>query len=170
MIQQLSKRFSTNHAGLIAAQNLVPVYLPKLTDRQIEGIDSYYGKFLQFHEKVNLPAEVEMWKKLYESVPMDSRPASAGEALSKCSAQTFPALNKIFTIYLTTPVGSVACERSFSMLCRLKLWTRSSMMEHRLSGLAMLLMHRGTKFIPTPEQIYSAKANWRLASTIKGLL
>ena len=38
--------------------------------------------------------------------------------------------------------GSVSCERSFSALRRLKLWTRSSMTEERLSGLAMMLIHR----------------------------
>ncbi len=64
---------------------------------------------------------------------------------SRCSPQTFP-------IFLTTPVGSVSCERSFSALRRLKLWTHSSMIEERLSGLAMLLIHRGTNFIPVPEE------------------
>ena len=43
-------------------------------------------------------------------------------------------------------MGSVSCERSFSALRRLKLWTRSSMTEERLSGLAMLLIHRDTEF------------------------
>ena len=50
---------------------------------------------------------------------------------------------------------------SFSALRRLKLWTRSSMTENRLSGLAMLLIRRGTDFIPTPKEIYDMKSNWR---------
>ena len=36
-------------------------------------------------------------------------------------------------------MGSISCERSFSALHRLKLWTRSTMTEHRLNGLAMLM-------------------------------
>ena len=71
-------------------------------------------------------------------------------AMTDCSPQEFPAIHKVLSIFLTTPVGSVSCERSFSALRRLKLWTRSSMTENRLSGLAMLLIHRGTDFIPTP--------------------
>jgi len=67
--------------------------------------------------------------------------------------QTFPALCKVLTIFLTTPVGNVSCERSFSALRRLMLWTRSSMAEGRLSGLAMMLIHRGTNYMPTPKDI-----------------
>ena len=35
------------------------------------------------------------------------------------------------------------------------------MTEERLSGLALLYIHRDTHFIPSPEDIYSKKANWR---------
>ena len=35
------------------------------------------------------------------------------------------------------------------------------MTENRLSGLAMLLIHRGTDFIPTSKEIYYMKSNWR---------
>ena len=67
--------------------------------------------------------------------------------MSDCSAQEFPAIHKVLSIFLTTPVGSVSCERSFSALRRLKIWTRSSMTEDRLSGLIILFIHRGTDFI-----------------------
>ena len=40
------------------------------------------------------------------------------------------------------PVGSVPCERSFSVMRRLKHWSRSTMTEDRLSGLASLFIHR----------------------------
>ena len=83
---------------------------------------------------------------------------SANLTLSECSVGIFPSLHKIFMIFLTTPVGSVACERSFSCLRRLKLWTRSTMTEQRLSGLAMILLHRGTEYIPTPQEVYSQKS------------
>ena len=95
---------------------------------------------------------------------MQRMPRSVAQALSQCSPQTFPVLHKIFIIYLATPVGSVSCERSFSALGRLKLWTRSSMKEERLSGLAMMLVHRGTDYIPNPIDIYERKANWRHVS------
>ena len=82
-------------------------------------------------------------------------------AMPDCSPQELPAIHKLLPIFLTTPVGRVSCERSFSALRRLKLWTRSSMTENRLIGLAILLIHRGTDFIPTPKEIYDVKSNWR---------
>ena len=72
-------------------------------------------------------------------------------ALAVCNPQTFPAIHKIFTILLITPVGSVSCERSFSALRHLKLWDQSTINEECLTGLGMLLIHRGTDYIPEPE-------------------
>ena len=74
-------------------------------------------------------------EKYYENIPFEERPATANSALAVCNPRTFPAIHKILTILLTTPVGSVSCESSFSVLRRLKLWNRSAMNEERLSGL-----------------------------------
>ena len=161
MISELETRFSDEHEGLLAAQNLIPVNLPQLTNSHVDAIETYYGTFLTFVEKVSLRPEVGKWKKIYEHVPQENKPSSANLALNECNPQMFPALHKILVILLTTPVGSVSCERSFSALGLLKLWTRSSMTEERLSGLAMLKIHRGTSFVPKPEEVYSRKANWR---------
>ena len=62
-------------------------------------------------------------------------------------------------LFLATPVGSVSCEISFSARRRLKLWTRSSMTEERLCGLAVTLIPRGTNYMPTPKDIYERKPN-----------
>ena len=35
------------------------------------------------------------------------------------------------------------------------------MTEERLSGLAMMLIHRGTSCIPNPDEVYARKSNWR---------
>ena len=102
-------------------------------------------------EKSNFSIEVAKWKKIYSSIPVKQRPDTAVGALSECSGQSFLALNKVVTVFFTIPVGNVSCERSFSALRRLKLWTRSTMSEHRLSGLAMLLLHcDNPECIPSP--------------------
>ena len=161
VIKELETRFSNDHEGLISVQYLVPIYLSQLTRDRIDLIEGYYNKFLMLEEKENFGMEILKWKKCYEAKAIRDKPKSAIEAFSQCSPQTFPILHKIFMIFLTTPVGSVSCERSFSALRRLKLWTRSSMTEDRLSGLAMMLIHRGTEYIPTPQEVYSRKSNWR---------
>ena len=113
-------------------------------------------------EKSNFSIEVAKWNKIYSSIPVKQMPDTAVGALSECSGQSFPVLNKVLTVFLTIPVGSVSCERPFSALRRLKLWTRSTMTEHRLSGLAMLLLHHDNpEFIPSPDEIYERKLNWK---------
>ena len=101
-------------------------------------------------------------EKYYENILFEERPATANSTLAVCNSRTFPAIHKTLTILLTTPVGSVSCESSFSGLRRLKLWNRSTMNEERLSGLGKLLIHGGTDYgIPEPEVIYQMKQKWR---------
>ena len=161
VISELDTRFSDHHEGLVAVQYLVPTLLSKLTQEKVELIKQYYGQYLSFEEREVLDTEITKWKKSFEGILIGEESNHVNATLSKCSPQIFPTLHKIFTIFLTTPVGSVSCERSFSALRRLKLWTRSTMREDRLSGLAMILIHRNTEYIPSPEEIYSRKTNWR---------
>ena len=102
-----------------------------------------------------------MEKKYYANIPFEERPATTDSVLTVCNPQTFPASHKIIAIPLITPVGSVSCERSFSALRRLKLWSRSTTNEERLSGLGMLLIHHGTDYILERWVIYQMKQNWR---------
>ena len=92
-------------------------------------------------------------------VQSEHKPTSVNSALSDRSPEA--ALHKVSVIFLTTPVGSVSCERSFSALRLLKPWTRSTMTEERLSGLVMLRIYRSTVFIPQPDEVYAKKSNWR---------
>ena len=82
-------------------------------------------------------------------------------AVPDYSPQEFPAIHKVLSIFLTTPVGNISCERSFSALCSVKIWTRSLMTRDRLNGLAILLILRGTDFTLTPKELYDMNSNWR---------
>ena len=123
VVGELETRFSIQHKGLITVQNLFPLYLPKLTDRHIEKIKNYFTNHLNFSEKSNFDAELARWRM---KNAMENKWEQEG-AMPDCSRQEFPAIHKVLSIFLTTPVRSVSCERSFSALRRLKLWTRSSM-------------------------------------------
>lgn len=130
VVDELETRFSIQHEGLITVQNLIPLYLPKLTDRHIEKIKNYFSKHLDFSEKSNFDAELARWRMKQAMEPESEQEG----AMPDCSPQEFLAIHKVPSIFLTTPVGSVSCERSFLALRRLKLWTRSSMTEDRLSA------------------------------------
>jgi hypothetical protein len=82
---------------------------------------------MSLEAKSGFPVEIV---RIYEPIPPKNRPDTAKGALVECNKQPFPAINKVL-IFLTIPVGSVSCERSFSALLHLKIWTRSSMTEER---------------------------------------
>ena len=75
------------------------------------------------------------------------------EALQLADRDFFPNIHEIFKLILTSPVGSVPCECSFSMLRRRKDWSRPTMTEDRLVGLAMLYTHRDKVFEGLAEDI-----------------
>ena len=134
----------------------VPFVLAQVNWQAYQKIKNYFSKHLDFSEsKSNFDAELAKWRMKHAMEPESEQEG----AMRDCSPQEFPAILKVLLIFLNTPVGSVSCERSFSALRRLKLWTRSSMTENRLS--AILLIRRRTDFIPTPKEIYDTKSNWR---------
>ena len=121
LVQELDTRFSDQHSGWISAQALHHCNLDQLSSTCITSIKGYYSHFLDREE--NLDVEVDKWTTVYNKVPVDSRPQDVGTSLAACDPHYFPAINRILVIFCTTPVGSVACERSFSALRSLTLWT-----------------------------------------------
>ena len=65
-------------------------------------------------------------------------------ALQSANIQFYPNIYTIMRIFLTLPVSTATSERSFSCLRHLKTWLRSTMTESRLSGLALLHIHKDT--------------------------
>ncbi|XP_022160851.1 zinc finger MYM-type protein 1-like [Myzus persicae] len=54
----------------------------------------------------------------------------------------FPILVDVFKLFLTIPMNSASCERSFSCLRRLKNYLRTTMGQTRLSDLGLLYIHK----------------------------
>ena len=117
VVGELETRFSIQQVGLISAQNLFPLYLPRLTDRHIEKIKNYFSKHLDSLEKSNFDAELARRRMKHAMEPQLEQEG----VMPDCSPQEFPAIHKVLSIFLTTPVGSVSYEHSFSALRRLKL-------------------------------------------------
>ena len=126
------------------------------------NLSGLFGVFLTSHEKENHPSELIRWKHKCVSVPVDRTPQNAKDALLECNPLYYPAVHKIILVFLTIPVGSVPCERSFQTLRRLLTWLRCSMGQERLCGLGLLLIHRNSQFIRRVEEVYNSKTNWKL--------
>ena len=106
-----------------------------LTDEIIETLCQ------EFAQDLPAPTEVEQekWKKAQIFVKITQ---SLVDTLNFCNEIFFPNVHAMLQLLLTLPVGSVACERSFSKLLRLKTWDRCSMGANRLNGLCLMYVHK----------------------------
>ena len=97
-----------------------------------------------YHEDMpryeGLYVELEIWKDKWARCKEDV-PSTLIQSLVNCDKDTFPNLNRLFSIGCIIPVTSCEAERSFSAFRRLKSFLRSSMGEGRLSSLAMMNIH-----------------------------
>ena len=101
----------------------------------------YYGDDLPSPASLN--TEIELWKHKWVSQASNPLlPDTPSGALSVASKHFIPNIHTILRLVCTVPVTSCECERSISVLRRLKTF-RSTMGQERLSGLALLHIHYG---------------------------
>ena len=81
------------------------------------------------------------WQKYWETIS-DSSPSNVGATLKAVNFTGFENIKVALRILATLPVTSCECERSFSALRRLKNYNRSTMVEERLNGLALMHVHQ----------------------------
>ena len=105
-----------------------------------------FSKFLDLYQD-DLPqprfldTELEMWSERcrMEKGPL---PSKLTDVLPFVDRVSFPNIYTALQIFATIPVTTCTCERSISVLRRLKTYLRSTMSESRLTGLALLNVHR----------------------------
>lgn len=113
----------------------------QIKGEEIQKLEDFYGNDLP--NKPTFKAEVEVWKTKCSCISQkESEKIKLLDVLILADSEFFPNVHEIVKLMLTLPVGSVPCERSFSTMRLLKDWNRSTMGENRLTGLALLMVHR----------------------------
>lgn len=117
------------------AQYLLSHKIGQLTPLIVDEIKHEYAPYI---EAEAMDVELEVWKhKIAQGGVFERLAESVDETY-----QTLPNLHTILKILLTMPVSTASAERSFSSLRRLKTYLRSTMTEQRLTGLALMHIHR----------------------------
>lgn len=95
----------------------------------------------------SLEPEYTIWleKWLRVNTEKSDIPITALEVLKVTDQDMFPAIHILINILFALPVSVATAERTFSTLRRLKPWLRTRTSEERLSGLALLHIHRDIK-------------------------
>jgi len=86
--------------------------------------------------------EVQRWVNKWKKEDVSTVPSSAIEALCACHADIYPNVYILLTILGPLPVSTATSERRFSTMRRLKTDLRSSTGNGRMTGLALLSIHK----------------------------
>ena len=92
----------------------------------------------------SLKAEMDIWEMYWLQKFSGKLPGYISTTLKETVMMktTFPNIYKALCILGTIPITSCQCERSVSVLRRLKTYMRGTMAQERLNGLAALSVHR----------------------------
>jgi hypothetical protein len=88
--------------------------------------------------------EAHVWRSGWPWVKREGGifPCSAEETAKECDRDLYPYVSSLLAIFISLPVSVAFAECSFSTLRKLKTWLRAQMGQTRLSGLALLNVHR----------------------------
>lgn len=140
IISSLQVRFAEKNTPSFALSKLHPAQMLTIpVDILIDSCKT----FSQFYDLPNIKNEIELWQKLWKDKPnpIDLSQLTVVDVLKE--AETFfPETEKALKILIALPCTTCTVERSFSSLRRIKTWLRSTMVESRLNGLAMMSVHR----------------------------
>lgn len=73
--------------------------------------------------------------------------------ISEINPKIFPNLYKLIQVALTIPISSASCERSFSVMRRIKTWLRTVMTNDRFTNLSLLHIERDLSNNINPEEV-----------------
>ena len=162
LLSELKSRFSTIQQRSVNGFALIPDMF--VSDPDVHKVEIHNYADLMIDDLPfphSLTTEIECWQsKWIAKMPADI-PTTLTATLKATSPHMYPNIHTMLRLCATVPVTSCECERSFSRLKILKTYLRSTMRQDRLSGLALMSIHREIK-IDTNDIINRfARANQR---------
>ena len=155
VITDMQSRFGEETmSALSELAYFIPAIIVKSAEIHTDIFDHLLKRYHHFFDVIEpayqfkLQGEIALWRQKWVTLqaerPEDDIhvPQTVATGLAACDASAYPLIHTLLTILLTLPVSTASAERSFSTLRRLKTWMRSRMGEERLTGLAMLNVHR----------------------------
>lgn len=149
--EDLKTRFSREVLDGFQLSLLLPEKVCALKTNEMENlIDCLIDRFRGLLDNDNivrrlkLKGELDHWQCYWgqKQKSKDNKlPTTALETLKNCDVDLYPIIHSYLRIFCTLPVTNASSERSFSTLRRMKTWLRTTMLQDRLIGLALLHTH-----------------------------
>ena len=161
----LQARFDLDTVNVYKGLCIIPEKMLSLSRKgaewkeEFKSVASFYYDDLP--NPVALDAELSLWHTYWESY-IGPCPSNIIATLKSVNFVGFENIKIILRILGTLPITSCECERSISALRTLKDYKRSTMVEERLNGLAMMKIHQ--EIVPNVEKVIDkfATGNTRL--------
>ena len=145
---ELDNRFHSETITSYKGLSVIPAQMLHMISKKNKYFEwkEQFRNFTNFYEDdlpnpLSLGAEMELWENYWVKF-QGSRPETIAATLKFVDFSAFANIKVALRLLATLPVTSCECERSFSSLRRLKNYNRSTMVENRLNGLALLHIHR----------------------------
>ena len=145
MLYHLETRFSHMQQKAMMALQILPSVIT-----QVSCTDQNYAADLVDFFKDDLPSpstlnqELQLWHCKWQGF-VGEAPDTPTKCLVHAPENLLPNVHRLLRLVGTIPVTSCECERSVSVLRRLKTYLRSTMGQKRLTGLALLHIHYSTQ-------------------------
>ena len=164
----LQHRFDTNSVNVYKGLSVVPTKMMTLKEKGLDWrndfkiVTNFYIDDLPF--PLALDAELSLWTNYWETCE-GPLPDNIATTLKAITFDGFENIKVILRILGTLPITSCECERTISALRTLKNYQRSTMVEERLNGLALMKIHQ--EIVPDIEKVIDkiALGNTRLKFT-----
>jgi len=151
VIKDFDNKFSSDNMQCFNLNFLMPSNLIKCfknteqLNQSIKDISNQYSELFgesTFSIQQKLKEELNLLKNKLKSDTNLTTITSAITFLDNLGCDYFPVFSLFIKILITLPISITTAERSFSSLRLLKTWLRSRMSEERLTGIALLYIHK----------------------------
>jgi len=148
LLRELDDRFNQDElAPVLALESLlIKAGNGENYDNELQSVeDSCYANDVNFSAlKRQLPLLVDVVKALKPTIHKVTSVRALCEAMNvnKTYKLMLSEVHKLLCLYLTVPITSSTCERTFSVLKRLLTYLRSTMTEKRLNNCLLLHVHK----------------------------
>ena len=150
----LQMRFDIDSVNVYKGLSIVPAKMISLISKGIDWeeefktVSTFYIDDLP--NLLALDAELPLWKTYWVTFT-GPRPSNIASTLKAISFDGFENIKVLLRILGTLPITSCECERSISQLRILKDYKRSTMVEERLNGLALMKIYQ--EIVPNIEKV-----------------
>ena len=162
LLQELDTRLLVAQDRYVAPY-IIPSQLTKLTPQRITQLYESFKDDMP-GDQGQVESEVARWKARWQTVNVEEKPNTLDDSIQEINPDLYPNLYAAVVILMVMPVSTATAERSFSAMRRLKNYLRSTMTTERLSGLALMHVHKNKPLDAARiVQQFSQQKNRRLA-------